>query len=382
MLARVRELRPLIEANRRWAHDNARMAPAVLEACREIGLFLIASPVEVGGADASLPELLAVFEELGYSDPTVGWHLGNSASFAIRAVYMDELQRERVFAGPRGPFGFSGIFGGVAQPVDGGYQLQGRWQFVTGGLDVPWVLLFGSVHEGGAPRVVGELPDNRMFVLPAADFVVERTWEHATAMRGTGSHAVVVNGAVVPEEYATPMAQLPERYLESKASRWPFGTAGAVGVALLALGIARRTLDEVVITLSGQKPRMDYSLYRDRSEVQVSISNAKCAVSSLSAGWQALAQEMEKAAAERRLTNELRADMWGMFFHTLDQCRCLVSELARLTTSAFYSTENPLELCVRDMHAISASMEALREIQWAAGKVLLGMPPAKVPHFV
>jgi hypothetical protein len=127
---------------------------------------------------------------------------------------------------------------------------------------------------------------------------------------------------------------------------------------------------------------MDYSLYRDRSEVQVSISNAKCAVSSLSAGWQALAQEMEKAAAERRLTNELRADMWGMFFHTLDQCRCLVSELARLTTSAFYSTENPLELCVRDMHAISASMEALREIQWAAGKVLLGMPPAKVPHFV
>jgi alkylation response protein AidB-like acyl-CoA dehydrogenase len=290
-------------------------------------------------------------------------------------------QRERIFSGPPGPFGFSGIPGGIAEPVDGGYRLKGRWQFLTGCQDAPWATLFGKVFDGGVPRTVGGAPELRAFIVPAGDFAIERTWDTATAMRGTGSHAVVVPEAFVPEEYSLSSLAPPKRYLESKASHWPFATVGAGGNAPIAIGIARRVVEEVIKSIREQSPRAEYTPYRDRSEIQVSVSNARSAVASLSASFQALAREIDEASAQQRLTNDLRAEMWGMFFYALDQCRSVVTDMARVAGSALYSTENAVEMGVRDLNAICASMESMREIQWSAGKVLFGMPPGQPPYF-
>jgi hypothetical protein len=125
-LTAVRNLRPLIDEHRHQAHEQARMARPVLEACRKAGVFTMVSPREVGGADAGFPEVMSVFEELGYSDPTVAWHAGNSFALARNVVHLGPSERASVFGGEPGPFGFSAISGGIAHAVEGGYRLDGR----------------------------------------------------------------------------------------------------------------------------------------------------------------------------------------------------------------------------------------------------------------
>lgn len=376
LLAAVRELRPLIESNRRWAHENARMAPPVLDACREAGVFTMVSPRELGGADVELPELYAILEELGYSDPTIAWHTGNSFAIAQNIVYIDEAERQQLFAGPQGPFGFSGIFGGIGRPVDGGYRVSGRWQFLTGSLDAPWAWLHGTVYEGDAPRKLGEMPDQRAFIVPARDLVIERTWDAAIAMRGTGSHAVCLEDVFVPEGLAYCIVAPLRRQLKSNASRWPRFAGSPVSNAANALGIARRMVDEAIALAAANKPRMEYTPYAERRDVQRAIAAAKATVAAQSAAFAALGREIQDTVdAGQKVTVQLRARMWATFWGVMDAARSVGNEMAILGTSKLYSQPNLMDLCLRDLQAIVAASEAQREYQEAAGRVLMGMPP-------
>ena len=374
-ISAVRELRPLIEANRQWAHENARMAPEVLEACRKAGVFTMVAPREVGGADASFAETMAVFCELGYSDPTIAWHAGNSYAISGRSVFLGEEERKLVFGGPAGPFGFSAISGGVANVVEGGYRLSGRWQFVTGCLEAPWASLNGVVQAGGEVRQVNGMPDARALIVPAANFEVEHTWENASAMRGTGSHAVRLKDAFVPEGLAPSLLARGEKRLESRASRWPLFAASPVTNGAIVVGIARRAVEEATRLIVNQSPRMAYGLYRDRTDIQCDIASAYSAIEACEANLRGMAEDVDReAGAGQPVSDRVKARMWGSLMWSLDQARSIASDMTRLSTSNTYATQNTTELGLRDIHAIAASMEPVREAHAAAGRVILGMP--------
>ncbi len=380
LLARVRELRPLFEANRRWAHENGRMAPAVLDACRKAGVFTMVAPRELGGADVQLPELYAIFEELGYSDPSIAWHTGNSFAIAQNLSKLDIAVRERLLDGPPGPFGFSGIPGGVGVPVEGGYRLSGRWQFLTGSLDAPWSWLFGFVHEGNSPRMVNGQPDLRAFIVPAGALVIEPTWGAALAMRGTGSHAVCVDDLFVAEEHTFSFLAIPAASPESNSSGWPLFASSPVSNAANALGIARRMVDEAIALAKSQKPRMDYTPYGERTDIQRAIARAMATVDAHSAGFAAMGNEIQGAVdAGEKVTVQHRARMWATFWATMDAAREVANEMIVFGTSKLYSQPNLMDLCFRDLHAIASASEAERDYQEAAGRVLMGIPPGKAP---
>lgn len=50
------------------------MAPEVLAAAGDAGMFRLVAPREVGGWELSVPELFAVMSELAYGDASVAWH--------------------------------------------------------------------------------------------------------------------------------------------------------------------------------------------------------------------------------------------------------------------------------------------------------------------
>ena len=281
-----------------------------------------------------------------------------------------------MFGGEPGPFGFSAIAGGIARAVEGGYRLSGRWQFVTGALDAPWGWLNGVVHDEDGPLMLGTVPDSRAFIVPAHEFIIERTWDRASAMRGTGSHAVAVQDAFVPEGLVVSMLRRGAKQLQSKSSRWPIGASSPVTNAAIAVGIARRAVDESIQLIKNQSPRVQYVPYRERADVQQSVAVGVAAVQAYNAGLQEMAREVETAASgEEPIPESTRARMWASMLWTLDQTRSLVSEMVRISTSSLYSGENASELGLRDLHAICASMEPIRDGQEAAGRVFLGLPP-------
>ncbi len=87
--------------------------------------------------------------------------------------------------------------GGVAVPVDGGYRLNGRWQFSSGTDHCEWIFLGALVGgEDGAPVMP---PVGLHVILPRSDYeIIDDSWD-VVGLRGTGSKDIVVKDAFIPE---------------------------------------------------------------------------------------------------------------------------------------------------------------------------------------
>ena len=78
---------------------------------------------------------------------------------------------------------------GTATAVEGGYRVEGRWQFGSGVDNAQWVMLGCADADTRAPAV--------HVVVRRGDIEVDDTWR-VLGMRGTGSKDVVARGVFVP----------------------------------------------------------------------------------------------------------------------------------------------------------------------------------------
>ncbi len=90
---------------------------------------------------------------------------------------------------------------GHADPIEGGYVLNGRWQWATGVQHGDWVMVNSLIEREGA------VPEGRFCLVPIDEVEIVDTW-HTSGMRGTGSNDVVVTDVFVPEVHTVAMADL------------------------------------------------------------------------------------------------------------------------------------------------------------------------------
>lgn len=192
---------------------------------------------------------------------------------------------------------------------------------------------------------------------------MEHTWQDAVAMRGTGSHAIAVAGALVPDLFAHSWAR--PRIVDTAVQRLPSNVTGPVTNSAICVGIARRSVDEVTSLMASKVSRADGLAVRDKLRMQRELSAAVVEVAMLHAGLQQMAATVWAGALEGRPSSAVRGHMWGTSYLTIDRCRELVGRLAMLGTSALYSRRNPVEAALRDVHAIAAAMETFRDLQRA-----------------
>ena len=113
------------------------------------------------------------------------------------------VMKARVLTGADGPFGVSGAPTDLdAVRTDGGWRIDARFRFMTGSADARWCTGLGL--DGNAPEA-----GMYAFVMPMSDLTVTDNWVEASAMRGTGSNAVVGQGVFVPDERVVSLTQSP-----------------------------------------------------------------------------------------------------------------------------------------------------------------------------
>jgi alkylation response protein AidB-like acyl-CoA dehydrogenase len=161
---------------------------------------------------------------------------------------------------------------GIAEPVDGGYVLSGRWPFSSGSDHCDWDFLGAFVGDGkGKPA--GPISVLHV-VLPRSDYeIIDGTWD-VIGLSGTGSKDVVVDKAFIPT-YRTIRQEQVQAGTAAEAvgltetlyklpfsSMFPLGiTAAVIGICEggLALHLAQQR-DRVAVT--GVQVRDDpYVLY-------------------------------------------------------------------------------------------------------------------------
>jgi len=330
-------------------------------------------PVAYGGDERPVAEVLAAIEEAAYWDGSFGWCAMIGATTALLSGYLPPEFAAEIYGDPAACTGGYAMPGGRARPVDGGLLVSGTWQWGSGTDHCTWIgggVLLVDGEGSPAARADGLFAP---FVFFSRDQVeLLDTW-HVMGLRGTGSTDYRVEEAFVPEgRWAQP--QLAQPVADGPLYRFPFLAALALGVSAVALGLARRAVDELVALAGAKKPAQSSRTLAERAPVQADVARAEVAVRSARAF---VAEQVDRAwaAAEAGPVGDaVRRDLRLAATNATLQARAAVDLMYDAAGgSAVYRT-GPLERVFRDLHvATQHGMVAPRTLE-ALGRVALGLP--------
>lgn len=350
------------------AHEAARRAgeieaagelPAdLMDRVNDAGLLRMGLPAEWAGHDATPVESFRATLRLATGDGSLGWLVGAATSFhdIIAAVADPDLQA-RFFDDPRATLA-GGVNGeGLARPVHGGFEVEGRWSFASGCRAASW--LGGMCLDGGAGT--GEA-GFRFVMVPADRAAIVTNWD-VVGLRATGSHDVVLPRQVVPAEWTFPFPFPLERASPATGPRavaarglWPT----ALGVAATQLGIARRALDEVVtFARTKHRPGSAGPLVDEQAFVR-DVTRAEAAWRVAVAGTEATLVDLwERAVRGAVLDTPSRLQARMIATHDAQLGADIVRRCADLAGVAAIAYDHPLARCQRDgtllaHHAVTA----------------------------
>ena len=275
LLDAVREKRTQFSRDQQVSAD-------VVQLMREAGFYRALVTKRFGGDERSPAAFLRMVERLSEVDGSAGW----VASFGFSAVYLSALPvptLEAIYAdGPDVVFA-----GGIYPPqkavaVDGGLEVSGRWSWGSGstGADIVGVGIKVDGDAGGGLPLIA--------VMPASKVRIDRNWD-VIGLKGTGSHDMVVDRVVVPNEWT--FIRGGKSSLDEPLCQYPTMALAAQVLAAVALGAARGAID-VLSDMAGARGSITGAAnFADRPYFQTDIAKAEALLRSARAFFYEITEE-------------------------------------------------------------------------------------------
>jgi alkylation response protein AidB-like acyl-CoA dehydrogenase len=362
-LSAARELAPLAAKHAEESELERRLAQPVVDALRDAGLFRLCVPKALDGLAAHPGDMVRCIEAVSAGDGSAGWCLMVGATAGSVAHWLAPEVAQRVFGSP-GAIA-AGVFAprGEARRADGGIRLSGRWPWGSGCQHS--TVLMGGVSVRGV---------HHMAILPASDVQILDTWR-AAGLRGTGSHDMVVEDRFVPDARLAPVLGPP--VATSNLARFPFFSLLAVGVAAVALGIARNALEEFVELATAKVPSSSSRPLARRTAVQADVARADALLqagrilvdASISDAWSTIVDRRD-LATDQRAQVRLAATMatrWAA--EAVDLVHAASGGTAVLEDAG------PIARCFRDIHVVTQHLMVSPPTLESIGRVRLGVDP-------
>ena len=375
VIAAAQELAPTIRDMREELDDTRHLPTSLAENMTQAGFFQLHACRELGGPE--LPPLTGfrVIEELSKADGSVGWCAMIASSLSLTTGWLAPEVGRKMFGSPLDVRLAGSIRPeGRAYPVEGGYRVEGQWNFASGVHHANW--LYCTCEVINSDRT----PEVRTFLVPAASATIVDTWS-VVGMCGTGSHDFVVDGVFVPTAHDVSRTKPPQasgKLFSVYNVRVGQGAAWS-NTAANALGIARGAIDAFVELATGSGSTMSTTLLRDRPMVQMRLAEAEAIVGAARAYVVEAVRSAWKAAGD----GTLDAKRHGLplrlaITHSIHEAvRAVDIVFHAAGTNAVYR-KNPLERYFRDIHVAVQHAAALPLHIEAAGKVLMGHPLSAV----
>ncbi|MFO0563006.1 MAG: acyl-CoA dehydrogenase family protein [Polyangiales bacterium] len=370
LLAQVRGLSTNAEQRAARSEQQRSLVSSWVEQIRESDLLRMCVATELGGLEASMATQLAVFEEAAKIDGSLGWCVMIAAIHnAMACGYLpDEGARELFGAGVMPICAGLIMPSGVARPVEGGYEISGRWGFGSGSRAADWfvasAIIEGSDRSSGPPAIVHGFVER-------ASVTIEDTWV-VSGLRGTGSEHYCVQRAFVPARrtFAFPHAA-PLR--GGALFDLPVLAMVAPGHAGAALGIAARALDEVVLAA---KLRVHPATRHRHSESATFVRELGRQRARLHAARLAALDGLERAERCVRDGRALSTDEWTAVrlavTYATDVAADVVTFAYRNAGSSALFDSHPLQRCLRDIFAATQHIAATEDAYDFAGRAMTG----------
>ncbi len=375
-IVRARALQPIVRAAAAEADRERRLPSRVAEAMADQGLYRVAAPKWLDGAEASPDTQIRVIEAISEGDGAAGWNL----MIGIESFSLAGLAYEKgtdLFADPAVIVCGSTANVGRADRVEGGYRVNGQWSFVSGCHNSRVFTALVAPHADGEP-VPGQFPIQA--AIPKGEFEIIDSW-NVSGLRGSGSHDVRVDDVFVPDEHiGTGLGNVNrQRVADSVVLQIPLGPRLAYNKVAVGFGIARAALDEFTKLATGKTPRFSAIKLRDRPHAQHAIARAEVRLRS------ARALVLDNAAAlwdavraNQQFSDRSRALFAIACSDAALACAEAVDTVAEAAGTTANEIDSPLEKLARDVRVIRQHMTVSPSLIDDGGRVLLGLEPESV----
>ncbi len=362
----IRERADQIERDRRLPLE-------LVGAIAEAGLFRMCVPRRFGGSEVEAATMVRAIEELAYADGSAGWCLMIAATSGLVSGYLSDDAAREIYSPPRAVIG--GVFApfGKAIVVDGGYRVSGRWPFASGCQHCDWLMGGCVVIENGAPRLLPNgLPDSRMMLLPTAEVEILDTWT-VSGLRGTGSHDMQVADRFVPAARSVSLMTDRPRHSGPLYAFPVFGML-ALGIAGVALGVARNAIDELTRLAGGKTPTGSRKRLADRALVQMQVAQAEATLRAARAFlFGTIDETWQSALSEGAIAVQQRALLRLAATHATISAADVVDLMYNAGGGTSIYATSPLQRCFRDIHVVTQHMMVAPATFELTGRILLGV---------
>ncbi|MGW3956255.1 acyl-CoA dehydrogenase family protein [Streptomyces sp. NPDC004752] len=355
-----------VVAERRAEFEEKRhVPPDVIAEFKRAGIYRAGVPKRFGGDALPPAEFLALIERISEADGSAGW----VASFGSSGIYLaalPEATQARLYAdGPDVAFA-GGLFPiHPAERAEGGYRVSGRWKFASGckGADLLGVGIKAGDDRAGRPLTA---------VLRPEQVGIVENWD-VIGMRGTGSHDLVVDGAVVPEEWT--FVRGGEPTVDEPLYRYPAVPYAAQVLAVVGLGVARAALDRT-IAAGGRAGYTGAPKPAERATYRIAVGRAEAELRSARAFFYEATEEVWATVAAGDPATPGHASALRLASAHLARTSFEVVRAAyQLAGISAIADGSPLERALRDASVVPQHAFLQEGVYDGAGAVLMGVQP-------
>ncbi|HLX36657.1 MAG TPA: acyl-CoA dehydrogenase family protein [Candidatus Binataceae bacterium] len=374
LLAAVRELAPKIAARSSEIETVRRIPPDLLAELVAAGIFRMLTPKSHGGLEIDFPTSMEVIETIAEADGATGWSVMIGSESPQLLALLPRHRLDALYAdGPDLIIGGGFAPRGTAEMRGDQYIVNGRWAFASGCQHCKWLIGNCVVTENGKPRP-GPFPGTteiRAMLMPPEAVKIIDTWS-VSGLRGTGSHDIAVENVRVPADDSLDIffghASIPGPLYAAHLAYF------VLHIAVVATGIARRAVGEVVALASTSKKRLYAGTSMAESALfQYRVGHAETTLRALRA---LLVEETNavwtNAVAGNSLIPNDQIRVMGTAAWVAHTAAGLVDACYTAGGGSALYASSPLQRCLRDIHTLTQHAAVAEGSIARAGAVLLG----------
>lgn len=326
IMRRAAAISPVLAKNARACDAARQLVPESMRAMVEAGMFRIPQPSRTGGYELSLRTLADAVTALSQACPSSGWVLMVMGAHHWCMGSFPQAAQDEVFGGGRdGLVAGTLSWQGTAAAVDGGWRIDGRWQFCSGVDHANWVMIGCADAKTHGPGV--------HVVVPRSDIDVDDTW-HVMGLQGTGSKDIVAHGVFVPAHRAVDTRAL-FRGASPDAAEHPsnlYRTSAeamlSVSVTTAVLGSAKFALQQFIERTIQRKVILTGASKAEHAPTQVRLAEAAAEIQSAELLLHDVLAEFDRISATGApFPNELRVQAKWQAAYGAELCRRAVARM-------------------------------------------------------
>jgi resorcinol 4-hydroxylase (FADH2) len=188
LVSAASDLVPLLRERAQATEVARRISEESTDAFRQAGFFRLMQPARYGGYEYGFTAFIDVISELGRGCTSSAWGCAIGTIHQWLIAGFPEQAQDDVWKGNPDAFAcVSYAPTGTTEAVDGGFLIQGRWQFVSNCDNSEWAIVGAQF-----PSPDKTLPATPGFLLvPRSDWTIEDNW-YVAGQSGTGSKNIAI----------------------------------------------------------------------------------------------------------------------------------------------------------------------------------------------